>query len=119
MLYTAASCFTPESTETLISGTRNKKNKKLFVSSRKYSKFATQKLRRTTNTPKLRFNNLINNKIMAYVISDDCISCGTCESECPMGAISEGAEHYEINPDECTECGTCASVCPSEAIHLP
>ncbi len=56
---------------------------------------------------------------MAYVISDECISCGTCESECPMGAISEGAEHYEINADECTECGTCASVCPSEAIHLP
>ena len=56
---------------------------------------------------------------MAYVISDSCISCGTCESECPMGAISEGAEHYEINADECTECGTCASVCPSEAIHLP
>ena len=27
---------------------------------------------------------------MAYVISDDCISCGTCEGECPAGAISEG-----------------------------
>ncbi|MFR0898799.1 MAG: 4Fe-4S binding protein, partial [Anaerobutyricum sp.] len=22
---------------------------------------------------------------MAYVISDDCISCGTCEGECPAG----------------------------------
>ena len=22
---------------------------------------------------------------MAYVISDDCISCGTCEGECPVG----------------------------------
>ena len=52
---------------------------------------------------------------MAYVISDDCIACGTCIDECPVGAISEG-DKYSINPDICTECGTCADVCPSEAI---
>jgi len=56
--------------------------------------------------------------IMAYVISSDCIACGTCIDECPVGAISEG-DQYSINPDECTECGTCASVCPNEAISLP
>ena len=55
---------------------------------------------------------------MAYVIHDTCISCGACEPECPVGAISEG-DRYSINPDECTECGTCAGVCPSEAISLP
>lgn len=54
---------------------------------------------------------------MAYVIGDDCIACGTCISECPVEAISEG-EKYSINPDLCTECGTCASVCPQEAISL-
>ena len=52
---------------------------------------------------------------MAYVISDDCIACGTCIDECPVGAISEG-DKYSINPDACTECGTCADVCPSEAL---
>ena len=65
-------------------------------------------------------NKIINNiklKIMAYVISGDCIACGTCIDECPVGAISEG-EKYSINPDACTECGTCASVCPNEAISL-
>ena len=58
-------------------------------------------------------------KIMAYVIGEDCISCGTCAGECPVEAISEGAERYVIDADACTECGTCASVCPSEAISLP
>ena len=48
---------------------------------------------------------------MAYVIGNDCIACGTCIDECPVGAISEG--------DACTECGTCADVCPNEAISLP
>ena len=62
--------------------------------------------------------NLIKTKIMAYVIGDDCIACGTCQGECPVEAISEG-EKYSIDPDLCTECGTCASVCPSEAISLP
>jgi ferredoxin len=25
---------------------------------------------------------------MAYYINDDCISCGACESECPVNCIS-------------------------------
>jgi ferredoxin len=65
--------------------------------------------------------NIINNKkenIMAYVISNDCIACGTCIDECPAGAISEG-DIYSIDADACTECGTCADVCPNEAISLP
>ena len=36
---------------------------------------------------------------MAYVISDECISCGSCVDACPVEAISEGADHYEIDPN--------------------
>ena len=61
--------------------------------------------------------HLLNLKIMAYVIGDDCVACGTCIDECPVGAISEG-EKYSINPEQCTECGTCADACPSGAISL-
>ncbi len=53
---------------------------------------------------------------MAYVISEDCVACGTCIGECPVEAISEG-DIYKIDPDKCLDCGTCASVCPNEAIH--
>ena len=51
---------------------------------------------------------------MAYVISDDCISCGT--GECPAGAISEGDGKYVIDADTCMDCGSCAGVCPAGAI---
>ena len=54
---------------------------------------------------------------MAYVISDDCISCGTCEGECPAGAISEGDGKYEIDADTCMDCGSCAGACPAGALH--
>ncbi|MGI6107467.1 MAG: DUF362 domain-containing protein [Lachnospiraceae bacterium] len=53
---------------------------------------------------------------MAYKISDDCISCGTCQPECPVEAISEGTDHYQIDPEKCISCGSCASVCPMSAI---
>ena len=52
---------------------------------------------------------------MAYVITDDCISCGACESECPVSCITPGDDKYVIDPDECIECGACANVCPVDA----
>ena len=48
--------------------------------------------------------------------SDECVSCGACEAECPVGAISQGADHYEIDKDACVDCGACAAQCPTGAI---
>ena len=50
--------------------------------------------------------------IMAYLINDECLSCGACEAECPVSAISEGDGKYVIDADKCIECGACANVCP-------
>ena len=49
---------------------------------------------------------------MAYVISDECISCGACASECPVEAISEGDGKYVIDSATCIDCGNCSNVCP-------
>jgi ferredoxin len=55
---------------------------------------------------------------MSYKISEDCISCGACESECPNSAIKEGPSSFVIDPAKCSECvgsnptSKCAEVCP-------
>ncbi len=49
---------------------------------------------------------------MAYIINDDCISCGACADACPVSAITEGDGKYVIDADTCVDCGTCAETCP-------
>ena len=49
---------------------------------------------------------------MAYVINDECIACGACAGDCPVGAISEGDGKYVIDADACIDCGACAGSCP-------
>ena len=61
-------------------------------------------------------NSLQGGNIMAYVISSDCISCGACSGECPMGAISEGDGQYVIDAGTCIDCGACSDICPTGAI---
>ena len=51
-----------------------------------------------------------------FRISDSCVSCGTCEPECPVGAISQGDSQFVIDAGACVSCGTCAGVCPTGAI---
>ncbi len=53
---------------------------------------------------------------MAHKISDACTKCGSCAKVCPVDAISEGADKYEIDPDTCVDCGACVGECPVDAI---
>jgi len=55
---------------------------------------------------------------MSFIITEECIACDACVSECPNDAISAGDPLYIIDPDKCTECvghfdeQQCAAVCP-------
>ena len=53
---------------------------------------------------------------MAHVISDECVSCGACESTCPVGAISAGDGKYVVDAGTCIDCGACEAGCPTCAI---
>jgi len=56
------------------------------------------------------------------MITDECISCGACEPECPNNAITAGDDIYVIDPNLCSECvgfhdeEQCISVCPVDCI---
>jgi ferredoxin len=59
---------------------------------------------------------------MAMSITEECISCGACEPDCPVEAISESDTIYVIDPNVCVECEgyndspQCVDVCPVECI---
>ena len=53
---------------------------------------------------------------MPRKIGDKCVSCGSCEPECPVNAISKGRDTFLIAFEECINCGACEAVCPANAI---
>lgn len=64
---------------------------------------------------------------MAVRITDECISCEACASECPVAAILEDGNEknpfddiFYVKPESCVECvdhadtPRCAEACPTE-----
>jgi len=53
---------------------------------------------------------------MARYIDEECTACGACGTVCPVGAISMGASHMEIDTEVCIDCMACEGECAANAI---
>ncbi len=51
-----------------------------------------------------------------YVITDQCVGCGTCLAHCPQRCIEEGTP-YRIRQEHCLHCGSCLEHCPVNAVE--
>jgi benzoyl-CoA 2,3-dioxygenase component A len=45
-----------------------------------------------------------------------CIRCNTCESICPVGAITHDSRNYVVDATKCNWCNDCISPCPTGSI---
>jgi benzoyl-CoA 2,3-dioxygenase component A len=45
-----------------------------------------------------------------------CIRCNTCESICPVGAITHDSNNYVVDAEKCNWCNDCISPCPTGSI---
>ena len=54
-------------------------------------------------------------KAAGYFVTDACIACGSCLSDCPQSCI-ELNEKAVIRQENCLHCGNCAEVCPVGAV---
>ena len=45
-----------------------------------------------------------------------CIRCNTCETMCPVGAITHDARNYVVDASICNWCNDCISPCPTGSI---
>ena len=45
-----------------------------------------------------------------------CIRCNTCESTCPVGAITHDSRNYVVDAGKCEHCMACVPPCPTGSI---
>ncbi len=57
--------------------------------------------------------------MVAIIVIDECVGCGTCIDECPAAAMALNADNIAVvNASDCLDCGACVDVCPTSAIKM-
>jgi ferredoxin len=55
----------------------------------------------------------------AKVLKNQCVACGTCVSECPIGAIKIiGGVFAQVDENKCVGCSKCEKACPASVIEI-
>jgi len=50
----------------------------------------------------------------AFIDSDKCVQCGSCQESCRFSAIQD----FQVDQALCEGCGVCKLVCPAEAVEM-
>lgn len=54
-------------------------------------------------------------KASGYFVTDNCIACGSCLTDCPQSCI-DLSDKAVIRQENCLHCGNCAAICPVGAV---
>ncbi|MGL5437262.1 MAG: 4Fe-4S dicluster domain-containing protein [Lachnospiraceae bacterium] len=61
----------------------------------------------------------MSNKKKTACIGKECVACGRCINECPIGALSVYKGMYAtVDENKCIGCGKCVRVCPAGVIEF-
>jgi len=54
---------------------------------------------------------------MPWINEEDCVGCGVCVENCPVGIISLKNSVATIDMVNCIHCGICRDTCPISAVR--
>lgn len=63
----------------------------------------------------------LESRIRLWYLQRQCVRCRACETSCPVGALTVGAEDSPfvvVNHARCTACGACVEACPTGALSF-
>lgn len=56
--------------------------------------------------------------MVAKIIKEECVGCGTCVDACPEAAIEMEDEFAKVDESRCKDCSDCVDACPTQAIKI-